>query len=355
MKISAQQEHINKSRGEAVVEIEPSLRPGRNRAASSFDTRRPTSPPPVSSEKRPSLRRGHGSRQPSPVRSSKKDRRSPEISIVDPPTSRKQSLSSAPPDSKGSKGIFSSSSKKDSLPPRREPVRAATYQPSPDYKQPPMRRSGTEPIERMRPGNAVPLKSSNLKNMKAPSDYSDSSDSDSEMTEDIPIPPRPSPRQKSTSYRIHEDQDKFTLEPHEIFPPRPARESSPKSRRSSDRPTVPRSSTTTRTPPMPRASSYAFPQEDRSPRPTFSRTESARPTPLKAFQSPRNDRLFGEQSPTDEQFKSRSSPKVYPEDNIRYAKPNSSRRGSEEVDRDAYPGSKFQPHRPRMERNETAY
>jgi len=353
MKMSAREEHINRSR--EAVEIEPTRRLGRSRADSNLDATNTFPSPPISSEKRPSLRRPHGwSRQPSPVRSSKKDRRSPEISIVDSPTGRKPSLPGASSDPKGMKGFFSSSSKREPATSRKEPIRSATSQPSPDFKRPSMRRSETMPVDRMRPGNAVPLKSSNLKNMKAPSDYSDSSDSDSEMTEDIPMPLRPSPRQKSTSYRIHEEEDNFTLEPQEIFPSRPPREGSPKFRRSSDRPMAPRSSTATRMTPVPRASSYASPQDDRSPRPEFSRNESARPTPLKAHQSPRNERLFGEQSPTEEKFKSKSSPKVHPDDNVRYAKPYS-RKGSEEVDRDSYPGSNFHSHRPRMGRNETAY
>lgn len=348
MKISAQQEHMNRSR--EAVEIEPARRSGRSRATSNLDAPKITPPPPASSEKRPPLRRAHGSRQPSPIRSSKKDRRSPEIGIVDPPTGRKSSLPGASSDPKGLKGFFSSSSKREPATPRREPARSATHQPSPEFKQPPLRRSETTPIDRMRPGNAFASKSSNLKNMTATSDYGDSDDSDSETTDDIAMPLRPSPHHKSTSYRVHEEEDNVKLE-HEIFPHRPPREASPKARRSSDRPMASRSSTTARIPPMPRANSYAFPPDDRSPRPGFSRTESSRPTPLKAHQSPR---LFGEQSPTEEPIKTRSSPRVHPDDNVRYAK-SYSRRGSEEVERDAYPGSNFHSHRPRMGRNETAY
>lgn len=352
LKISAYQEHINRSR--EAVEIEPARRTERNRATSNLDTQKRSPPPPVSSEKRPPLRRAQGSRQPSPIRSSKKDRRSPEISAADPPTGRKSSLPNASSDPKGIKGFFTSSSKREVVTPRREPARSATHQPSADSKHPPMRRSETTPIDRMGPGNAFPLKSSNLKNMKAHSDYTNSSESGSETTEDVVMPLRPSPRQRSTSYRVHQDEDKFKVEPQEIFPTRPPREGSPKARRSSDRPIASRSSTNARIPPLPRANSYAFPQDDRSSRPGFSRTESARPTPLKAHQSPRNDRLFGEQSPTEEAFKHRHPPKVHPDDNGRYAK-SYSRRGSDEVDRDAYLSSNFHSHRPRMGRNETVF
>ncbi len=80
---------------------------------------------------------------------------------------------------------------------RREAQRSATYQPSPEAKPPSMRRSETMPVDRMRPGNPVPLKSSNLKNMKVHSDFSDSSsESDSEMTEDYHPLPRPPPSRK---------------------------------------------------------------------------------------------------------------------------------------------------------------
>lgn len=346
MKVSAHREYINRSR-EPVV-IEPVRRPVRSRAASNLEP----PPPPISSEKRPPIRRTQGSRQPSPVKSTKKSAVSPGISIVDPPPNRKSGTSGATSDARGIKGFFSSSSKKEPPTPRREPVRSATYQPSPDSKQPAFSRSSTAPIDR-RPGNAMPPRSSNLKNMTAPSD-TESSDSDSDMTDETPVPSRLSPRQKSTSYRYPQEEDKFKLEP-EIFPSRPPRDSSPKFRHSSDRPMPPRSSTTTRVPPISRATSYAFPQEARSSRPGFSRTESAKPTPLKAHQSPRNERFFGEVSPTSEAFNTRSSPRMHSGDDGRYTK-SYNPRASEEVDRDAYPGSNFHSHRPRMgARVETTY
>ena len=49
-------------------------------------------------------------------------------------------------------------------PPRPTPVQRKTSQPSPELRQPPMRRSETVPVDRTQPGNHVPLKSSNLKN-----------------------------------------------------------------------------------------------------------------------------------------------------------------------------------------------
>ncbi len=82
---------------------------------------------------------------------------------------------------------------------RREAQRSATYQPSPEAKPPSMRRSETMPVDRMRPGNPVPLKSSNLKNyIESYSDSSDSSsESDSETTEENHPPPRPPPSSKN--------------------------------------------------------------------------------------------------------------------------------------------------------------
>ena len=321
-KISGIHEHMNRTR-EAVVESEP-RRPTRNRAASNMDSR----PPPtanVDSTKRPSLRRGLGSRQVSPVRSSKKERRSPEI--VDPPSSRKLPTPTSDP-----KGL-----KQGSWGMRKEPPqRSATYQPTPEVKQPQFRRSETMPIDRMQRNE--PLKSSNLKNMKAPSD-TESSDSDSEMTESTETPirpaPRPSLRQKTTSYVVSENQDSYKLEPQEAFPQR-VRESSPKIPHAADRPMASRASTTTRTPPLARSST--FQDSDRTSRPSYSRTDSARPTPTKSRP------LFHEIVEEDD-YKPRRSAEIYAQENSRSSK-QYSRRRSEDVGRDDYPGSKFHRSRP---------
>ena len=332
-KIRAQQEHISRTR-DPVIEIEP-RRPGRNRATSNLDSRPP--PPPVDSAIRSSVRRGHSSRHISPIRPSKKDKRSPEI--VDPPSNRKLSMPSATSDPKGIKTSFWN----------REPKRSATYQPTAGSKQPSIRRSETAPIDRM--SRNEPLKSSNLKNMKASSD-TEPSGSDSEMTDERPTHVRPSLRHKTTSYVVRDDEDSLVAEPHETFPPR-VRETSPKMRRSTDRPTMATRGSTTRAPPIARGSSYAFSQEDRSSRPGFSRTESARPTSTKAHQPSRGERpLYGEQVIPEEDYSYRRSPDRFPEENVRYAQPYS-RRASEDVDRDAFPGSKFRQSRPHMERSGT--
>lgn len=354
-KTKSAEDYINKSK--EAVDVEPRR---RTRAASNVDRTPPPPPPPpppapVDSGKRSSdrdRRRGRGSRAPSPVRNSAKEKRSAEI-VDPPPSSRKASLPGFTSDPKGLKNLFSPSSRKEA------PLRSATYQPAAEFKKPTMRRAETMPIDQMRRGDPVPPKSSNLRKARALSDSSDSSDTDSDMTPEIA--PRPSPRQQSTKYKIHEDavDDKgprtFVLEPEDIYSR--TREASPKTRRSSDRPAMAaRGSTNARTPPL-RASSYAFPPEDRpSPRQGFARTESARAPPLsKTYSSARGSpQLFGEYSPSaEEPYKVvHLSPKLHSDD-VRYSKPYS-RRGSEDVDRDAYPGSFHKSHRrPHLERNES--
>ncbi|KAL6713281.1 hypothetical protein ACLMJK_008746 [Lecanora helva] len=326
-KISAQQEYMNRMR--ETVEGEP-RRPTRSRATSNFDARPPQTPP-VESTKRASARRGQGSRQASPVRSSKRDKRSPEI--VDPPSTRKPSLATASSDPKGIKkgGFFSSV-------PRSEPRRSATERYPSEFKQPPMKRSETAPIDRMH--RSEPSKPSNLKNMKASSD-TESGDSDSETTESLDTPVRPSQRPtmapKKTSYVV---RDEKVVEPPEIFPPRP-RDNSPKFHSSSERPSMAPRGSTARTPTLPR--SNTFQDESRSPRPAFPRTESARPMPTKSHASARGHHLFGEQIPEEPEYRARRSPEHYSQENSRSSKAYS-RRKSEDVDPDAYPHSKFRQH-----------
>ena len=338
-KISASREHIQRTRG--TVEIEP-RRNVRSRAPSDLRPQKKTPPPPpapVELNKRPSARRGQTSRPPSPVRSTKKDKRTP--TIVEPETTRKPSMPTAQSESKGIKSLFNSS--------RGEPRRSATYQPTSDPKQPQMRRSETMPVDRMHPSNTVPLKSSTLQNMKSPSDYSDSSDSDSDISEeDIVMPLRTSKQQpKATSYRVRQDEENFTLEPQEIFPPR-HRETSPKSRRTPDRPAMAARGATTHSPSLARANTgFPFPKDERVPRPNISRTESARPTPPKSVQ---REKYFGEIS-SDGLSRARHSSRNYPED-----VPYSGRRGSKDVSPDHYPGSNWAEHRrrPQMARNGTS-
>ena len=325
-KITAQQNYINRSR--EAVETEP-RRSGRSRAASTLDSRPPATPP-VDSAKRTTTRRLHSSRQNSPVRSSKKDRRSPEI--VDPPQTRKPSLPGASSDPRGLKkgGLFS----------RKEPPqRSATLQSVSKSKQPPLPRSETMPIERMQ--RKEPSRFSNQRNRRAASESSESSSSDSEITDEMDKPSRPSLHPKTTSYRVHNDENKFVVEPHAMSPIYEP-ESSPQIRRSTDRPSMASrgQTTTTRVPQMPHASSYLPSREERSPRPAFSRNESAFQPSQHKSHTP--SKLFREQ--VEGAYTSRRSPVAYQEDDSRPAK-SYSRRRSEDKDLDAYSSSNFrQPH-----------
>ena len=325
-KISNARDHMNRSR--EAVETLPHRSDGRSRAATTPDTR--TSPPLV--EKRSS-----GRRTVSPIGRSAKDRRSHDD--LEPRRPNMPGHSSESHKNKSYIGTSSSS--------RREAQRSATYQPTPEVKHPSMRRAETMPTDRMRPGNPVPLKSSNLKNMKAPSDTSDSSsESDSEMTEENHPPPRPTPLQRRTTYGMSQEGATYVMEP-EVYQSHPK-----ESRRTSERPSMSSRGASTRLPPVTRAMSSAYQSDER--RPGLSRHESARATPpLKSRDSPRSGDLFGEinpHSPTESTF--RHSPKTSGDDE-RHARPHGhkqyARRESEDVYRDDYPGS----HRPRMGRSES--
>ena len=336
-KLSGAADYMNKVRE---PEIDPHP-PTRNRTASNLEPRTPPAPP-VDSAKRSSARRGYVSRQPSPVRSSKNDKHSPDS--FDTPSSRKPSLPGATSDPRGIKKSFFG-------PARKEPQRSATYQHVPEYKQPSIRRSETAPLNSLRGKESV--RPSPLKKGKAASD-SETSYSDSDSTEDHAPPVRANGRPnmpKTTSYRYTVDPEGYPREPKASSPPK-AREDPSNIRRSANRPTmVPRGSTT-QPPPMPRAGSGSH-ADERSPRPGMLRTESARPTPTKSHQPSRSRPLYGETNTIlEEDHPSRRSLDTYPEEKGRY---NSySRRGSEDVDPDAYPGSSFRHHRPHLGRHGTA-
>ena len=328
-KLSFAKDHMSKSR--ETVETLPRRPEGRNRAASTLESRAP--PPPV--EKRSSGRR-NDTRAVSPIGRLGKDRRSPDD--LEP---RRPSMPGHSSESHKNKSYIGTSSSS-----RREAQRSATYQPTPEVKHPSMRRAETTPIDRTRPGNPVPLKkSSNLKNMKAPSDTSDSSsESDSEMTEENHPPPRPTPLQRRTTYGMSQEGT-YVMEP-EAYPSHPK-----ESRRASERPSMGPRGATTRLPPVTRAMPSAYQSDER--RPGLSRHNTTRVTPLKSRDSGRSGELFGEylpHSPTENTF--RHSPKTSGDDE-RHARPYSQkaypRRESEEVYRDDYPGS----HRPRMGRSES--
>ena len=337
-KIYAHNEYISSKR-EPIAETE-SRRSGRTRGLSDLDSRmEPRTPPGPDLEagNRSSGKRGYSNKYDSPVSSSKKDKYAPQI--VEASADRKPSLSGVKSDSKTAKNGFWSS------PSRKEPQRSATYNQPKEFKPAPIRRSGTAPVDRVRNGASKP---SNLANMVNPSDSSDLSDSGSESPEEIiKLPSRPSlaSRQKKTSYVVREPD---IVEPEDPYPPRP-REKSPKTPRSAARPSMTTRGASMQTPQVQRTSSYAFPQEERSPRPEMLRRESSKPTPTKSHQSPR---LFGEQfSIPEDEYGSRRSPNMYPED--RYTK-SYSRRGSEEVGPDEYPSSRSHHRHPGLQRAGTA-
>ena len=341
LKTGAVKDYIKNNKSREAVEPEPSRRPAHTRTTSKLETRTPQPPPssyPIAdSAKRSSGRGRGGNRAASPIRS-KKDRRTPEIVETSRGKNNVSTISSAP---NGVKNFISTSSSGRGAPPR-----SATYQDTTEYRPKPLQRSETMPVDRMRRGETRPLQTSTLKNMKASSDYSgSSSESETEVTEEIyPKPRRPSPRQKSTSYRYMEnDGDNFVLEPEEISVRR-GQDSSSNHRR----PSLPLRGSTTRAPTTDRSMPYL--PEERLPRPDHARTESARAAPSKAQHS---SKLYREYSPPHEESPraKHSAPKVYT-DEVRHAD-KYVRRGSEDPGyRDAAWSGKFI-RRPNLHRNET--
>ena len=166
------------------------------------------------------------------------------------------------------------------------PTRSEAHQPSSGVKHPLLSRSETMTVDRMRPCHHIPLKSSNLKNMKAPSETSDSSsESDSEMTEEDYPPPRPTPLQRRTTYQMSWE-GAYILEPETYTTHRK------ESRQTSERPPIDSREAPTRVPPVARAMSSTYQPDER--RPGLSRHESVPITPSKSRDSDRSDKLFAE-------------------------------------------------------------
>lgn len=336
------QDYIAKSRSS----IEPESRrpPTYSRSYSHVEPRSTQPPPPppmLPTDLKRAAGRGHSRREPSPPpRLSKKDRRKTEINIVDPPSNGRRP--SAPL-------LFPSapkSSKNDG--PRRGPPRAQTLEHVPESKHPSLMRAGTEPIDRSRLGDhKVPL--STRAKEQHDSGYSSRS---SRGTPDLS--PSASPQLTSTRWKIQEDsddsEDEITIVPEPDGSYQRIHEISPKARRG---PTTPHSASTMRMPPMRSGSSYAVPLEQPpTPRtqPPFIRTESGRPPPMKSRPSARGaPQLYGEYSLSEEPYRVvNQSPRLKTEDgkHVNYAP----RKASEDMDRDAYPGSH---HRPGIVRQES--
>lgn len=318
----------------------------RKRADSYRDRPQLPSPPPSPAtpverrssgdDGRRSSARTRGSRPPSPVRKSSKNK--PKTEIVDPP--RKPSLATGGSDKSALRNMFS--------PKGREPQRSATF--TPESKppkaspvKPGIRRSETMPIEKMKASSDPRKSSSKLKNVRRPPSPSDtSSSSDSESEDDVVPPPRKQSVQAtptSSRYKVQADEVRspfVTAEPEDYF--QRSRDPSPRStpqRRSDER---------HRPSPVPLPRSATF-NERPLPRHNYSRSDSVRNVPpLKTSYSSRDSpRLFGELSDEHSPKTPYPNSKGYNDD--RFRSPTYSRRGSEDVDRDAYPGSLHKSHR----------
>lgn len=289
-------------------------------------------------------------RPPSPAHRTSKMKKGTEI--IDPPSRPKPSLHTGGSERNGLKDkLF--------FPSEKEIQRSATYtQESKSSRRPGIQRSETMPTGQMRREHDPRKSSSKLKqSMKMPNTFDDVSsdttasdfDSESETETIIPKKSAPPPALPPQSRRYKPDEGSkvkegsfrspFFVEEPDGYPQHRSRDISPKnSRRSSDRYL---GSTVT---PPPRASTF---QE----RPASRHRESARQVPpLRTAYSSREpkekprDRLFGEFD--DDGYPPKSahgSPKIYNDGRFR----NHSRRGSEDIDRDAYPGSLHKSHRSR--------
>ena len=113
----------------------------------------------------------------------------------------------------------------DSSSSKSEPHRSATYQPSPEFKDRSIRRSETMPVEQMRPANPMPLTSSNLENMKAPSHISSIRRSETmpvdQMRPASPMPLKPSNRKNKKALWNTSDggSESGSEELEDIYPP----------------------------------------------------------------------------------------------------------------------------------------
>ncbi|MCJ1375246.1 hypothetical protein MMC20_006480 [Loxospora ochrophaea] len=308
-------------------------RPTAHRTNASYDTRQTPPPPPapVDTARRSSARDTRSSSKP------KKDRAAPEI--VDPPSRSHES-----PRTKFGLNIFSSGKASTSS---RGPTfnRSSTMQPASEPHKPSIRRAETSPLSGM---TSSRRNTPTTKHSKPRKDH-DSGYSSPGTPESYTAP---SPQFTSTSYKVEtgstsesdsSDYDNSTIV---VEPQRRTREASPKSRRAAERPAMSRGPSGVRITPI-RTESYSHPPDSTLP-PRFTRTKPDRPSLSKNQSSARVSPLYGEIH--EELYEEpqqygvpykvvRESPKVKQED-IRYSS-GYARRGSEAVNRDEYPGSRF--------------
>ena len=334
------QDYIAQSRGSA----EPEARrpPPSSRSYSHMDARPPLTPkappvPPIDTSERRSSGRGYSLRESSPrPRLSQKDRRMTEI--VDPPRNNRRP--SLPIFSSDPKGL-----RTPSTPTRKQPQRSQTLESVPEKKHSSVRRAETMPIDKMRRSENQPSKSSKLKEQHDSGYSSRSSRGTPELS------PTENPQLKSTKYKFYDDptdsEDEITIVAEPDGGYQRVREVSPKARRP---PITPHSASRGQMPPM-RSGSFAMPPDQPpTPRtaPPFIRTESGRPPPPRPRASTRGSpALYGEVSPPDDLSYRivNQSPRIG-RDEIRFTP----RRGSDDLDRDAYPGSH---HRPGLSRTDS--
>ncbi len=349
-RVSAAEEYITKASRAPLDRRQTSY----DRVPASLNTRaaQPPPPPPPPPPPAPpadagrrSSERKHRPRDITPPRLLPKDRRVTEI--VDPPPSRRPSMPGSSSDPRGLKNLVPS--------PKREPTRASTTQAVPEPKPPSLRRSETVPVSgsNYRRGDTAPSKSSKLK-------HADNHDSGYSSPGTPEYPADATPLAKSTRYVFRSDDDDnghhIVKAPEDMRRER-ERETSPKNRRAVERPSLnPRASPSIKTPPT-RSTSYAFTPETQK-RPSASRTESARVTPLPNRHSGRGVPLYGEVIPEhNEPYKIvNQSPKIR-SDSISYTQTPYSprdRRSSEDTDRNFYSGSHLETRRPGLSRYESS-
>lgn len=338
------EDYIKQKRDAAPIEIEI-RRPAptsRNISTADFETRSPhSSAPPMTpgDSNRRSSGRTRDARKVSPDRSARRV-----TEIVDPP--RRPSMPSMP--------AFSSDPRP--LKHMKESLRASTMSSIPEGRHS-MRRSDTMPNSQgPRRAETVPIKPKSKPSETHDSGYS-SPDTPEPYSGAIP------PLRRRTTYQISQDNEDpkrrnvIYVEP-EVLRDRDRdrdphrdreRDLSPIRRRQTDRPVMAARPSLNARASLSHANTFSPESVPSSRAPSFARTESNRVPPMQTRQPSRGShQLYGEFV---EPYQI-----VHESPRIRSSDISYSRRSPEEANRDAYPGSHFEPrHRPNLARNEKAY
>lgn len=341
------EDYIKQKRDAAPIENEARRPPAsRNFSAAEFETRppHPSAPPmtPVDSGRR-SSGRTREARKPSPVRSTRRV-----TEIVDPPRPTMPGFSSDPRPLKHMK----------------EGLRASTMSSLPEGRHS-IRRSDTMPISQgPRRAETVPIKPKSKAAETHDSGYS-SPDTLEPYSGTLP------PLGRRKTYQVSQDNEDpkrhkvIYVEPEDVRdrerdrdrdrdPHRDReRDLSPIRRRQTDRPVMASRPSSNARGPLSHANTFSPESVPSSRAPSFTRTESNRVPPMQTRQPSRGShQLYGEfVPPIHEPYHI-----VHQSPRIRSSDISYSRRSPEELNRDAYPGSHFEPrHRPSLARNEKAY